>query len=221
MPTIHDYSTLQTQIRLWAARNDSDFLAALPEFIHMAEQRISYGSAEPRKSDPVRVRDMQTITQLTITAGVAPLPTDYLEQSSMTFDSSLRKGVQYRPQEEFDTIIALGDLPTVFTIKDDELFFLPAVTGKANFTYYVRYPELINPTDTNWLLLNAPSVYFKGSLIEAFGFSRNKIAQDAAFADYIAAADGLTMQGRKAIQPARMYPSIPGTQVRTFRGSRG
>ena len=213
--TIHDYSTLQTQVRLWAARNDSDFVTALPEFIHMAEQRIAFGGAEPRQSDPVRIRDMQTSVPITVVAGVGTLPDDYLEQSSMTWDSDLSKVVNYINPEEFHGKISGGDVPTLFTIENNQLLLKPQVDGTADFVYYAKYEDLVNDGDTNFLLQNTPSIYLKGSLIEAFGFTRNREAQDNAYADYVSAANGLSMQTRKALQPARLFPTIPGADHRT------
>ncbi len=206
----HNYSTLKKDIKLWTARNDTDFVAALPEFIHMTEQRIAYGSAAPLQSDPVRVRDMQKTVQITVTNGIGPLPDDYLEQQSMTWDSDFSKKVHYRPIEEFNTLIGNGDVPTVFTIDDNQIRLLPLATGKADFVYYAKYANLENDNDTNWLLINAPSIYLKGSLIEAYGFTRNQLAQASALADYVSAANGLSMQTRKALQPARLSPTIPG-----------
>jgi len=208
--TIHDYSSLQVQVRLWAARNDSDFVQALPEFIHMAEQRIAFGAAEPRQSDPVRVRDMQTSVSIDIVNGIGVLPDDYLEQSSMTWDSDLAKTINYRNPEEFHALFSSGDLPVVFTVEDQQLLLKPLVTGTADFVYYARYATLENDSDTNFLLQNTPSIYLKGSLIEAFGFTRNRDAQNDAYVDYVSAANGLSMQTRKALLPARLFPSIPG-----------
>ncbi len=218
--TIHDYSSLQTQIRLWAARNDTDFVAALPEFVHMAEQRITFGAEPPRQSDPIRVKDMQTTVPLAVVAGVVATPDDYLEQTSMTWDSDLAKTILYKPPEEFHAMFSSGDLPVIFTIEDDTILLKPEVTGTADFVYYARYAELVADGDTNFLLQFAPSIYLKGSLIEAFGFARNRDAQNDAYNDYVSAANGLTKQTRKALQPARLSPTIPGADYnRTqFRG---
>ena len=61
---------------------------------------------------------------------------------------------------------------------------------------------------------------FKASLIEAFGFTRNRESQDNAYADYVSAANGLSKQTRKALQPAKLFPSIPDADSRAqvFRG---
>ena len=209
--TVHDYSSLQADIKLWCARNDSDFVTALPEFIHMAEQRIFYGAAEPYKSDPVRVRDMKTTVPLTIVAGAAPLPTDYLEQSSLTYDDDAGRRMTYRPEEEFDSLISLGGLPSVFTIKGTDIFVKPTEsTNVILFTYYARYPDLDVPAATNWLLQNTPSVYLRASLIEAFSFTRNPEQRDEAYKSYISAVNGLTMQTRNSLQGVRLSPSVPG-----------
>ena len=211
MPHTSTFSSLKTDIRLWTARSDTDFMSALPTFITMAEQRIAYGSSEPFPSDPVRVRDQKITVEIPIENGVAVLPDNYLEQSSLTLKTDLGKRLTYRPEEEFDSLISLGGLPSVFTIKGAEILVKPTNEASAViFTYYARFPELINDGDTNWILLNAPSIYLKGSLIEAYGFTRNKEARDSAYADYIAAANGLTMQTRGSLQGVRLSPSVPG-----------
>ena len=153
--TIHDYSSLQADIKLWTARNDTDFVAAVPEFIHMAEQRIFYGAAEPYPSDPVRVRDQKTEVAISIVSGSAPLPDDYLDQSSLTLETDLGKRLTYRPEEEFDSLISLGGLPSVFTIKGSDIFVKPTqATNDLLLTYYRKYADLINDSDTNFILTN-------------------------------------------------------------------
>lgn len=221
--TIHDYSRLQADIRLWCARNDTDFVSALPEFIHMAEQRIFFGSGDPYPSDPVRVLQMKVRLPITFTNGVAPLPSDYLEQSSLVLDSDLSKRLTYRPEEEFDSLFSQGTQPSVFTIKGSVILVKPANTDDTDtaiLTYYKQFPKLQNDTDTNDIMQNQPSIYLRASLIEAYSFIRNIEQRDEAYKAYIAAANGISMLTRKSLQGVRLSPTIPGTNTLP-QGARG
>ena len=100
----------------------------------------------------------------------------------------------------------------MFTVKGANIFVKPTEsTNNLLFTYYARYPELDNDADTNWLLLNTPSIYLRASLIEAFSFTRNPEQRDEAYKAYISAANGLVMQTRNSLQGVRLSPVVPGT----------
>ncbi len=213
------YSSLQGDIKRWCARNDTDFVDSIAEFIHMAEQRIFYGSGDPQPSDPVRIRDMVTTTDLEFNdTGAAFLPDDYLEQISLTWNSDFSTPLRFLPSEEYHAAnifrtISSTDVPAIFTIDDNAVLVKPLIAGPATFVYYAKFDTLVNDGDTNELLLNFPSIYLKASLIEAFGFIRNREERAAALAEYIAAANGVSEQTRKAVQPARFSPTIPGADT--------
>jgi len=222
--TIHDYSRLQSDIRLWCARNDTDFVSAVPEFIHMAEQRIFFGSGDPYPSDPVRVLSMKVRLPIEIrsSSGTVSLPSDYLEQSSLVLDSDLSKRLTYRPEEEFDSLISQGGQPSVFTIKGAVLIVKPVPDDNPTviLTYYKQFPKLVNDDDTNTILQDQPSIYLKASLIEAYSFIRNIQERDEAYKSYIAAANGVSLLTRKSLQGVRLSPVIPDTNTLP-QGARG
>ncbi len=214
------YGGLQANIKTWCARNDTDFVAQVPEFIHMAEQRIFYGSGDPHKSDPVRIRDM-VITEDALDfndTGAAFLPDDFLEQISLTWNSDFSVALRFLPSEEYHArnifnAISSTDVPAVFTVDDNAVLVKPAIEGTATFVYYARFPTLVDDSDTNDLLLNYPSIYLKASLIEAYGFIRNRDERTALLAEYVAAANGISAQTRVSLEPARFSPTIPGADA--------
>lgn len=214
------YGGLQASIKTWCARNDTDFVAQVPEFIHMGEQRIFYGSGDPHKSDPVRIRDMVTTADINFNdTGAAFLPDDFLDQISLTWNSDFSTALRYLPSEEyhalnmFNSSASSTDVPSVFTVDDNAVLVKPIMEGPATFVHYARFPTLVNDVDTNDLLLGYPSIYLKAALIEAYGFIRNRDERTAVLAEYVAAANGISAQTRTSLQPARFSPTIPGADA--------
>ena len=78
--TISTYSDLKAAIGNWTARaTNTAFALRIPEFIAMAETRIFYGQDQPFETAPVRVRDMETAADITVTSGSGVLPERWLE----------------------------------------------------------------------------------------------------------------------------------------------
>src|SRR5690348_2137415 len=74
---VTDYASLQTSIINTAMRSgDTDFAAAVPDFITDAEFMMNYGYGD---IPALRIRDMETTAPITITSGAGSLPPDYLQ----------------------------------------------------------------------------------------------------------------------------------------------
>lgn len=176
--TIATYADLKTAVATWL--NRSNLTSNITDFIALAETRIAYGSDEvPFKSDPLRIRAMETSSDLAITGGTqtVALPTGFLQQRRLYVSSSPNIEVDFvEPNLFWDTwLSATTGPPAEYTVEGENLVFGPipdtAYTGK--ILYYKKFTALANDTDTNWLLTNAPGVYVQGALLEAYRFVRN------------------------------------------------
>lgn len=219
---------------------DTIFAADFPRQVQFAEQRINYGGGPPLQSEPVRVRGMEKTVKLTVTAGVAALPADYLAPKRLNFDSDVAPPLKYRtPQEFWDNHLSGGSgIPQTFTVEGSILTMAPLATGEATFTYYAKF-EAIQTEDvvrddtgsavttdadavvtqdpaeaSNWLMANAPAVVMNAVLIESWKFLRNNERAQEAFAEFVSAVGGINLTESKARAPTFLAPRIRGATIR-------
>ncbi len=161
---ITNYGELKTAVANWLSR--SDLTARIPEFICLAEDRIALDRR-------IRIRAMETTTDLAISSQSTPLPANYLGARRLYLEGNEPR-LEFLPPEDFwirQLSIETGT-PKFFTAEGDNLLVGPApgspVTGK--LLYWKRFARLTLDTDTNWLLSNAAGIYLYGTLLEAEPF---------------------------------------------------
>lgn len=155
------YATLKSDIAAWMHR--SDLTSVIPSFVSLAEEEI-YKSNQT----PLRVREMETEADLTVTSLTATLPTDYLESRYIKQDNSDARTIFYRPPENW--------LPTYtgyFTIVGDEIRLPTGYTSNLKLVYYAKPAALSADGDTNAVLENYYSAYLKASLKQAHIYTKN------------------------------------------------
>jgi hypothetical protein len=151
--------------------------ARLPEFIALTEGRIAYGGDAPIKSEPLRVRAMETSADVTVSAQTAALPTGFLAIRRLYLNTNPIGELEYVTPDLFwrTYISTTSDQPRRFTIEGENFVFGPtpdsAYTGKC--LYYKKFTALASDSDTNWILTNAPGLYLHGALAELYAFARN------------------------------------------------
>lgn len=164
--TISTYATLKTAIANYLTR--SDLTDRIPEFIELAEDRIAHD---------LRIRAMETSSDITIDAQTEALPTGFLSMRRFYLNSDPVTKLEFLPPEDFWQRwgASTSGQPKVYTIEGENLVFGPSpdstYTGKA--LYYKRFTALSADADTNWLLTYARGLYLYGALIEAAPFIRN------------------------------------------------
>lgn len=158
--------------------NRANLSSQIPTFIQLAESRIAYGSREGELlCEPLRVRGMETSADVAISGQTAMLPSGYLQARRFYLNSDPIQELGYIVPDLFwrTYISVCAGLPTRFTVEGENFVFGPtpdsACTGK--ILYYQKFSPLVNDSDTNWLLTNAPGVYLHGALLEAYRFTRN------------------------------------------------
>lgn len=168
--SITTYSELQTAIGNWLDR--TDLSSRIPEFIALFEAQIN------RR---LRVRKQQTTTTLTVTAGSATLPTDYLEWKRITWTGSPNRQLEYVTPEFLAGInqSSVTGPPSFFTIEGETLKVGPLDNTSLSMMYEQRLPALTDSATTNWMLTAHPDGYLFGSLTMSATFTEDAQAGQA------------------------------------------
>jgi hypothetical protein len=160
---ITDYASLQTAIADELHR--ADLTAKIPQWIQFAEKRFN------RK---LRVRQQETAFASTaLVDGAAALPTDFAEWKALWLDNDFAKKLTPQTSEFVRSRLSSADTARHFAIEGDNVICWP-VTGDLQGTYYAKLPALAT-NDTNWLILDAPDLYF----YEALTYSAPHLKNDA------------------------------------------
>lgn len=101
--SISTYAELKTAVANWL--EDSTLTARVPEFIALAQAKMYRGVLGPDGRTwiipPLRIRDMVTTADITITDGVGALPSGWLEFERLWIDSSGQPNLKYLPPTTF------------------------------------------------------------------------------------------------------------------------
>jgi hypothetical protein len=161
---ITTYAELQAAIGNWL--DHSLFTARIPEFVALFE------AAANRR---LRVREQETATSLTPSAGAAALPADYLAWRRVTFAGSPRVELQYVHPSYLQAAwpSSPADIPRIFTIEGSTLKVRPVNDTALELDYFAKVPALTDAAPANWLLAAHPDLYLFGALVEAEMFGAN------------------------------------------------
>jgi hypothetical protein len=149
------YATLKTDIAAWMHR--SDLTAVIPSFVAMAETEI-FKVSRPA----LRVREMETEADLTVTGLVATIPSDYLEAKYIKQDNAGQRTLFYRPPEDWTQ-----DHSGYFTVVGDEIRLPTGFTADLKIVYYAKPAALSADGDTNSVL----EAYYPAYLSAALKFA--------------------------------------------------
>ena len=159
---ITDYSTLKSALSTWLHR--SDLTAQIPDFIALAEARLSAD---------LDARPMEAQATLTATAGssTVALPSDMLEMRRLMVNGNPSETLTYATPDAIaeDYPVALSSRPAVFAVIGQNLQLAPVPDADytLELTYRKRIPALSDTAPTNWLLTNWPNAYLYGALCAA------------------------------------------------------
>lgn len=141
----------------------SDLSSYANDFITMAEGHFNRN---------LRHRKMVTTTDITPTSNVYTLPTDYLHAIRVVEKASIRrelKAIAPSVADQYYPSRASG-LACDYTIVGSSLTAFPLSSNDIELTYYQKIPTLID-NDPNWLLTEAPQLYYRGIQMEALIFA--------------------------------------------------
>lgn len=162
MPTITNYSTLQSAIGDYL--NRADLTSQIPMFIQFVEADLN-----------TRLRSREMVVRATTTNDeeFVELPPDFLQALNLQIVGG-KTPLRYVTLDEADQIKAAQIYTQViaYTLVDDaiELVPAPADNVQIEMVYYQCIPALSNTNTTNWLLSKSPDVYLYGALVHAAPF---------------------------------------------------
>lgn len=170
MGFITDFTDFKQKLRDWSDRGTS-LDAVIGDFIAMATDTLNFG--DDAVGDPLRVRDMMAIEDLTPTNGVCTLPSDYLQYRRVVELASQRRELSFIvpsvAEQTYPTRSA--GLSCDFTIVGQSLLMFPVSSNDIELTYYQAIPAIDETSvPSNWLLQKHPKLYLNTALMHLYSF---------------------------------------------------
>ena len=163
--SISTYAELQTAVGNWLKR--SDLTSSIPDLIMLGEKWIFRHA---------RTRDMETAFSVTISSGVAALPSDYVAMKQAYIDGTPITNLQ--PKAASWILLRYpsrqaADIPKFFAQDGSNLIFgpYPASAYTVKGTYYKRLTSV--QSSANALFVANPDLYLFAALAEAELFIKN------------------------------------------------
>lgn len=161
---LNSFSALKTSVADWL--NRADLTSQIPDFITMAEARFNR---------ELRCDDMDVSASLTITSGVATVPTGLRSVRVIKLTASPYGKLIRQPVDVIENADPqnTGE-PQFYCRVGAEFLKWPATSASA----YIRYRKELTPlsdSDTsNWLLASHPDLYLAATLSAAFGLLKDE-----------------------------------------------
>jgi hypothetical protein len=149
---------------LATALHRSDLTAPIVDFITLAEDRLN---------KRLRLRGMEVRATSSVSTEYVALPTGFLAMRNLQINSTPRVSLEYASPEWLDANYpntGRTGKPKFYTLIGGEIQLAPV--PDATYTLEMDYFKKLDlATDaTNWVLTNAPRVYYYGALLEAATF---------------------------------------------------
>ena len=164
------YASLITQIPSYCERSDANFLAQLPSFIMLAENRLA---------TDMKQQGFQAVVSGTFGLGsggaVLAKPAFWRETISFTFKDPVLGWLPLRLRDlgyvkNYWPVMASTGTPRFYADYNVSNFYIapsPAVAYPFELAYYARLEPLDTTNQTNWLTLNAPQTLLYACMLEA------------------------------------------------------
>jgi hypothetical protein len=167
-----NYATLVALLQDYTQNSSSEFVAAIPEIVRLAEDRI-YQSVQ------IPALKRNATSNFVLGNKYLAAPTDFLASYAMAVKSSsgvysymLEKEVGYI-NEAFPNPAATG-VPRYYALFDDKTFVVapsPSDFFEVEIHYFYEPPSIVD-AGTSWLSENTESVLFYGALSEAYTYMK-------------------------------------------------
>lgn len=167
MPAAMTYDSLVSDIQNYAERQDNPFVAQIPHFIALAENRLA--------SEIKPLGFLRAVTG-TVSSSVMDKPVRWRRTKSFSVvDGSQRSYLFERSYEYCRTFMPTptNGTPRYYADYDYEHFFIapvPATPLACEILYYERPEPLSATNQTNWTTQYAPQLLLYASLLEAQPF---------------------------------------------------
>lgn len=155
-----NYADLIASVAAWSKR--SDLTALMPDFVALAEARISRD---------LRMRRQVTNTTLTTAVNTATvaLPTDWLESMDLTLATNPTRTLTVISLDQMDWQFpaSITGAPAVYAVlgANIKLGPTPDAAYSLSLDYYAKFAGL-QANSTNWLMTNHPNIYLSACLAE-------------------------------------------------------
>lgn len=168
------YDSLVTDIIAYAERNDANFVAQVPRFIMLTEQKIARG-----------VRNLGYLKYVTGNFPVAnptfAKPERWRQTVSFNYTNPAGKRVFIFPRSydycrTYWPDPAQTDLPVYYADYDYEHYFIsptPTLGYALEISYHERPQPLDTSNQTNWTTQYAPQLLLYGCMVEAMTYLKN------------------------------------------------
>lgn len=195
---INTFSTLKSAVGDWLDRTDID--NAIDNMISLMESRL-YRS--------LRVRDMESALSVTISSGVATLPTDFLALKYAYIDGSPAKPMMV---QSADWVLRNHPLrsstakPTFVAVDAGTLIFgpFPDSDYTVKGTYYAKPAALSATNESNFLVTDWPDLALYGTLVHSAMF----LGQDSRLTVWEAAYQEIFDSVMSAEKAERFPPTV-------------
>lgn len=170
-----NYATLSTLIQQYCESTETSFVANIPTFVQLAEERV-YNSVQ------IPAIRRNQIGTLTIGNKYLTLPSDWLATFSLAVIDPVTNAQEFLLDKDVNFIRqSYPDpddqaKPKYYAIFDDNTFILgptPDLAYQVEMHYYY-YPESIVTAGTSWLGNNYETVLLYGSLREAYTYLKGE-----------------------------------------------
>jgi hypothetical protein len=170
-----NYATLATLIQQYCESTESSFVANIPTFVQLAEERV-YNSVQ---IPAIRRNQIGTLTP---SNKYLTMPADWLATFSLAVINPTTNAQEFLLDKDVNFIRQsypdpddLG-VPKYYAIFDNNTFILgptPDLNYQVEMHYYY-YPESIVTANTTWLGDNYETVLLYGSLREAYTYLKGE-----------------------------------------------
>lgn len=190
MPAFADYLDLRIAVAEHVDRRDiSDVILRMTQ------------AAEDMLNKKLRCREQFTTATLTFTAGVAPLPANFLEVETL-WDATERFPLEGSVRQVLKSVQDAYAFAIVGTN-----CYLYGLTGTRVLDYYAALPTLTTTvTTSNWLLAKAPDLYLYAVSLEVAKWLKN--------VDLAQATDELLKREMRDLQRGDAYERYGSASIR-------
>ncbi len=176
MSQILDRSTLITEFEAYIKRSFN--IDRQDTFVQLAHDRIFRD---------IRPQENVVMATLVPTAPLIDLPADFIDVRELSAQNGKRRVVLSSVgRHRFALSVSQTGFPVVYSIIGNQIEVAP-ITLPASFTlwYWRKFPQLVNPTDTNIILTSFPYLYLYAMLIEGSVYIQDDTMRGIAVQTYL------------------------------------
>jgi hypothetical protein len=177
------------------------------------------GRAEAMFNRELRVPEMETELQFTVTSEQTDLPLDFLQMRTIYQEGSPDNPLKsMSPTGLRQLYRGVAGRPCAYALENRRIVIAPVGDAPLTMLYYAKIPPLTESNPSNWLLFEQPDLYLHTVLAILFG----KTGDQGRAADNLALSRGLIELANNAGRKARwgggpltpkLVQQVPGARI--------